>query len=571
MPVRQGHDLGSVLQSGQITNGLSDDLNDYGFVEWNPSAFYVCNRVEYDSGSQFSLLIASSYATSKVGYKLQNWGDDFYDRIYVTPTFIDFGTIASPQTRPVELWNAWRSGSPQLASIDITGTPVLIEGPEPPLSLRPLEFLNYTIFVNSTGAPNVNAQIQFEFSNVQDPLPILVLGTRAVRFGIIPEIPVVETWTWLTDVMVSKNGTEQRHAVRGPVPRVEMDFTAIFTKKSELEEFNAQLLTSVGRLWIPEYQYAVRTTLESAQGAFTLYLNTDATDIRAEEYILIATKTDSFLVEVESVGSGMITVVSALPIHVPVGAYVVPGAPCILPDGSGVNRYAVDHAQEVNIRARLQRYRTSLTRPGAPETAVTFLGIKVLDRRPSANDLVDDNVYTGQEDLDNETGIIEIISDWIYSRIGGTREFKVDRVNKPEEFDYWREMLSFARGQSRMFWCPTYRQDLQLIGVPGGLSNNALFAGADYATKLWSLPTHKFLEFVCPAGTHRVRVTSAVDVEGNSGVSFEPEWPTGPGWDVVERVSLLLPVRLGDDKVVWTHYANDSFLELTLRTAEPPQ
>lgn len=568
MPIRQGYESGAVLASGQITPGISTDLDDYAFDDWNPLAYYVSNWSGFSNGARLRLFPVASATRLKEGYVLSNWGDDYYDRVYIDPVFIDLGTIVSPQTRVIRVWNAWRYVQAELANIVINGTPLEITGALPPYTFRELETQDYTIVVNSTGAPAVETTIQFDFSNVADPSVVLVIGTRAVRFGIVPEVPVKEVWQWLTNLMVATDGTEQRIAIRGSVPRVTMDFSAVFVNEAEIEEFYTQLLTGGGRLWVPEYQYATTTTAVSAVGTLLVYFDTDATDVRAGEYVFIDTKVAQFLTEVLSVGAGFATMASPLPFTVPKGSMIVPGAPSLVADNSGINRYAVNDAGETGLTAKMQRYRDSLMRPGVAAVATTYLGSKVLERRPLADDLVEDGVTTGNEMLDNRTGTFDYLSWWNYSRVGGPRQYKVNRVKEPKEMDYWREILDNARGRARMFWHSTYRQDQAFVTAPLAAATVASFVGTDYALKLFAVPTHRHFEVETAAGIHRFAVTNAVQVGDNSGFNISPAWPTGAGWQTIIRVSQLLPVRLDSDEVSWDHYGLESILNLSIRTAE---
>lgn len=571
MPIRQGYEMGAVLQSGNITGGLSGDMNQYEFTEWDPSAFLVCDREEYSNGWRLALLIATSYTQLKNGYILKNWGDDFYDRIYITPTFINLGTIVTPQTRNVELWNAYRYVEAQLNEIIIDGTPLEVDGPAVPFAMRPLAFQIFSVTVNSTGAPNVNSEITFDFDNVPNPDPVVVVGTRAIRFDIIPEVPVRERWSWLTDVMVATDGTEQRVSLRGEVPRVEIELKSIFTSIAQINTFYAQLLLCQGRLWIPEYQYATKLTQASPIATDMIYFDAVRTDVRAGEYVLIQGKTEFRMVEVLALTPTGAQLAAPLDTTFPKGSLLVTGSPSIIDDPTGLDRYAVDHAAETNIRAQFVRTRATLTRPDADVTLPTFLGDVVLDKRPLANSLVGDSVSTGQKAVDNQTGIPDIITRWEYSRIEGDRQFKVDRVQDPETMDYWKAILATAQGKCRMFWVPTFRQDLFLEDPLTGGDTTATLQGADYYQRIFQVPTHHYLEFETAAGIHRVTVTNAADNLGNSGINFTPAFPIGTGWTDVKRISYILPIRLADDNVDWEHYGLESLLSLSIRTAEPPQ
>lgn len=564
MPIRQGHHV-THPTSGVTSPFISADLNDY-------SPDYSINV--YDPGvatsplTRYATFPVSMFGAVRSGYTLRHMGDDFYDRIYLTPLLFNLGTIVSPQVRTVELWNAHRYKTANLTDIVVDGTPVTIDGMLlPPVGLRPLQYTTYDITVGSTGAASVYAELLFDFSNVDDPPVVVIIGTRAVRFGVVPEVPVRETWQWLSDVFVSVDGTEQRAQVR-IAPRTTNAFAAVFVSRDEINEFYAQLMTAQGRLWIPEYQYATRTTAESSIGSSLVYFDDFRTDIRAGEYVLIQTPTDAFLAEVTTVSSGSATLVSPLVQPVPVGSLIVPGSTAVMEDGIALQRYSVDEAATVDLTGHMQRQRDSLMRPGAVEVIPSFLGSKVLQWRPLANDLVPDAVFTGQEFMDNEAGMLDAVSYWDYSRIGGTRQFKVDRVRDPSQMDYWREFFDYTRGQARMFWMSTYRTDLTVYsGFSPGASSMTL-EGGDYFQKLYAIPTHRYLEFTTDAGVHYAKVTSAVDDAGNSGIFIDPAIPVGSGWEVLHRVSYLLPLRLSSDDIEWEHHGLESILSMSIRTAE---
>lgn len=495
---------------------------------------------------------------------------DYFYRVHVVPQRIELGTISSPQTRIINVWNAWPYTTAALA--DVTPTPaegVVIEGQATPYVMKPMQELNYSVTIGTSGPPGINVAINFNFTDVPDPSPVVFIGTRAVRFGVVPEVPVREEWEWLTDLMTATDGSEQRVAVRGEAPRVSMDFTAVFDSQEDIRDFYAQALTVKGRLWVPEYQYATATTADAAQGDSVIYVNQARTDIRDGEYVVVDNKESVAMVQVLTVGAGSLLLAAPLDFPLPKGSLVCPGSPCILQDGLPLKRYRVNEVAETTMAARLQRYRETLTRPGIPDQLPMYLGSKVLTRRPLAPSMVEDAFFTGQELQDNRTGVFDVMTLWDYTRIAGKRQFKINRVQQPNEMDYWREFCAWCRGMVRMFWMSTYRPDVELFVPMEEGANFATFIGADYAQKVYTIPTHRHIEFATAAGSHYAEVTNVVvDVLGNSYVNFTPALPTGAGWTTIERISFLLPLRLNDDTVTLLHYGLETLLELSIRTAE---
>ena len=561
---------------GQVTNdrnypeinpALSNDNNAFGQRMLDPAPFDSETRKAQGPRNPFRIAPANLWAIP--GQQAPNFFDDFYNRIHVLPLKIDLQTIASSQTREVSVWNAYVKNSATLDEISINQPAgIEITGEATPFSMNPLKEIFYNVTVGVSGPPNINVEILFDFSNVADPLPLVITGTRAVKFDIVPEVPVTETWEWLSDLMVATDGSEQRVALRGEVPRIELSFKAVFDSKEQIRRFYGDFLAAVGRLWLPEYQYTTRTSAKTTAGTNVLYYDNTKTDIRAGEYVLIQTPSNAALVEVTSLTVSGALLTSNMLFDIPTDSLIMPGSPALIDNQTALARYAVDDVAEVSFNAKLTRQRTVLTRTGSAISLPQFLGVPVVEKRPLADELVKDEVSTGQVSLDNQTGVQDIISRWDYSRIGGPRTFKVNRMYAPEEMDYWKTVLAYARGQARKFWMPTYRQDLKVIVTPADAATNYTVEGTQYAEKVYSLPTHRYIEIETSSGTHRTSIIGASVSGGNSVILFDPAVPTGAGWKVINRISYLLPVRINDDKIEWKHYGLESLLNLSIRTAE---
>ncbi|ALH23577.1 tail assembly protein [Pseudomonas phage PaMx42] len=554
---------------GEDNPDYSDELDKYSEVEYLPVGIDVIGRRVFGPYAVWRVHAPNRWPI--VGEEFENFFKDYYFRIHVSPQEIDLQTIASTQTREVNVWNAYPFTSAIMQDI-LVNNPVGVEiiGPNP-LTFPPLFEQTYEIEVGTSGPANIDLQILFDFANVTNPLPVLVTGTRAVKFDIIPETPVTEEWQFLTDNIVAVDGTEQRIALRGEMPRVTENLKVIFDDSTKIRKFYSDLMAAVGRLWIPEYQYATRTLTASAVGTFQLYFDRQKTDIRAGEYVLIQTPLTAALVEIDVLTVTGATVTSALLFDIPVGSLIMPGSPALLNDGAGLSRYSVNEVAETTLVCKMLRQRSQLTRPGSTVVLPTYLGVPVFDKRPLADEMVDDNVSTGQQSIDNQTGLPDIISRWDYSRIGGARSYKVNRIQRPEEMDYWKTLFAYMRGAVRKVWVPTYRTDMKLVVQPSDGASTFTIEGVEYAEKLFPIVTHRYIEIETASGIHRTEVTGAA-VAG-TGLStiivFDPALPAGAGWMNIKRISFLLPMRLGDDKVTWKHYGLESLLQLSLITAEP--
>lgn len=553
---------------GDASSNISAELNELTPAEYNPAIYDPRDTTLRGGRSAYRIVPSNRWPI--VGNEQNNFFRDFYFRVHVSPLKLDLQTVASSQTRQFKVWNAWPETTAQLSDI-LVSNPVGIEisGQATPYAMSPLQELTYDITVGTSGPPNINVEIQFDFSNVIDPLPILITGTRAVKFDIVPEVPVNETWEWLSDLMIATDGTEQRIALRGEMPRVELNLKVKFDSSESIRRFYSDLASSVGRLWIPEFQYATRTTAASASGSLQVYFDGTQTDIRAGDYVLIQTPITAILVEVKTLNASGGLVSSPLVADIPANSLIMPGSPALIDNQTSIDRYAVNQAAETTLICKMIRQRSALTRTGSAVTLPTFLGSPVVDKRPLADELVKDEVSTGQVSIDNQTGLPDIISRWDYSRIGGPRTFKVNRIKAPDEMDYWKTVFAYCRGQARKFWMPTYRDDMKLAVAPSDATTTYTIEGTQYAEKIWPIITHRYIEIETASGIHRTQITGASVTGSNTIILLTTPLPTGAGWRNVSRISYLLPVRLNDDKIEWKHYGLESLLNLSIRTAEP--
>jgi len=553
-----------VLSPSKFYGGLTTHDLDVIDNRWNPGQSII-------GPSPAAAMTRIMPSTGRVieGYAAKKFSDDYYYRVHVTPLYFNLGTLSSLVQKQFFVWNAWLDRSASLDNINVTNSSgITLTGQMAPYEIKPNMVLTYYVNIGMGGPPAIKSDLLFDFSNVPDPFPLVIVGLRALLFGTVPEVPVVERWDWLTDVITATDGTEQRISVRGNVPRTELKIKTIFDTSSLIRGFYSDLVSSYGRLWVPEYQYATTITAQSLIGTFQLYFDNTRTDIRDGEYVIIKNGTVTMIVEIGVINASGATVTAPLSATVPVGYLIMPGSAALIEDQSSLDRYHVNEVAEVSLNCRMMRSRTELVRQGSSVTLPTFLTYPVLDKMPLADDMPKDTVSTGQVTIDNSTGIIDVISRWDYSRVGGLRSFKVNRILVPAEMDFWKTFFAYARGAARKFFMPTYRTDLILSVAPASAASAISVMGTDYVRKVWPILTHRYLELETASGILRVSVTDATESSGNSLLSISPSLPAGAGYTSISRISYLLPMRLGSDSVEWKHFGLESILSFSTKTAE---
>ena len=558
-----------IAGGGATIPALSKELPTMTAINYEVSRL-VANKVTASYNPlKKGVLIAAPNTFVIVGDDQKGFMHDYYFRIHVEPTEIDFQTVAASQSRRVSVWNAFPDISAQMASIDIDRPQGLsVEGHDVPLSIDALGELSFNVVVGVSGPPSINANIQFSFDTVPNPSEISVKGTRAVKFDIVPEVPVVEKWEWLTDIIQAIDSTEQRISLRGEFPRITQQTKIIFTSSEEIRKFYSDVAVSVGRLWLPMFQHTARISKQSLAGTARIYFDTSRIDIREGEYVLLKEKDFGILAEISKMEIDGATLTSELTATINEAALIVPGAPALIDDSTRLKRAAVNQVAEVALNAKMQVIRTSLPRPGSTVSLTMFDGLPILEKRPLANGTVDDAFATGQETFDNQTGRVDVGSRWDYTRVAGDRDFKIDRILNPEQLDFWKLFLAHCKGSAFKFYMPTFRNDLELANSVNEGANAFTAKGSEYGEKLHTLPTHRVLEFETAGGMHRAKVVSAAAGNGVSFVTFAPSLPNDKAFADIKRIGFLIPTRLANDAVNFKHYGLESILSISTISAE---
>lgn len=572
MAGRIGHTTGEVV-SGNANPNLSSDLDELTEA--------VASYDNYWAGGGFfayelTWRLPAPVRWGVVGDVSKSFKDDFYERVHVFPSRMDLGTVASEQTRQVAVWNAYTGQNANLAQIQLTNAGgIILTGPATPLVMTPLQELLWSARITADGSPQINAEILFDFSNVPDPLPLVITGTRASLLPVVPEVPVVERWRWLTDVQVSVDGTEQRIGLR-EVPRRSLRTRLVFVKQAELREQYRALMSAVGRLFVPYFQYATTVTANADAGDSALSFDVGMADVRNGDYVVIVQQDEARLLQLDVVGTNGATLSAPLVAPIAKGAVLAPTYASFIPNNSTLQRAAVNEYGSVNLSSEATYPRSSHQRPGATVELATLDGYPVLERRPLANDDIGHSFDTGQQQDDAKTGLVDLYSYWDFTKMEQDLEFFVRRVGRTcgyvtgvAEFDYWRAFADGVKGSLRNFLLSTYRPDLVLYSTVGVGADSLVAQGADYVDTYWPAAAYHYVSLTTPKGVHYAKVMAATkDAGGNSVLNFTPALPATEGWNDITEISYLLKLRLADDEIELNHYPFDTIFKLRTRTVK---
>jgi len=110
---------------------------------------------------------------------------NFYNRLWLSDTFIDFGNVVSELQTPVSLWNAYFTPR-QLVSITAQDTEgITLNGQSAPSGLPALAEIIWELAASIFGPPVIDGAFIFQVAG-DVPLMLQVIGQRIIAFAFAP-------------------------------------------------------------------------------------------------------------------------------------------------------------------------------------------------------------------------------------------------------------------------------------------------------------------------------------------------------------------------------------------------
>src|SRR5574343_32605 len=444
-------------------------------------------------------------AAGHIGVLAARYSADLYDRVHLLPSRADLGFIASDRVWPFAVWNAWR----QPATLD-TLTVNTLDGVSCTAPLAAawggLEERSYALSVAAAGFPLLAGWLGFGFSR-GGVVVLPVSATRCRAFSLQPDwaAGVVERLEWLTDVLASHNGVEQRVALRGaPRRALQADLLLI---GDDLAVLDAQSYAdTTAPLALPIWQEGAALTAAVQPGESALALETDHRRFAAGSLLWLTDGTaNGELLTVDEVSSGAITIAQPVSRSWPAGAQAYPARLARLTTLSGAIACPSVTSDQVAF---------SLTEAEAPQAAVlpTFEDYPVLDLETAGGE----TSYGHERSLtqaDNSTAAI-----WQQDRAGVSQIVRQHRLQWLSRAEGAARLaaLSALSGRLQACWWPVAEARLQPVGDQPAGSSQLAVVPCGYAARLFAKANRRVLALRHrEQGWYFRRVFDAVD-EGSS-------------------------------------------------------
>ncbi|MEW8420130.1 MAG: hypothetical protein AB2669_08335 [Candidatus Thiodiazotropha endolucinida] len=461
------------------------------------------------------------------GHQWPAFGRDWYHRIHIIPSTIDLGNLISSVERVLEVWNA-RFDNQTLNAIDETATDgLLLSGqPAPPLNFGPLQSRRYTFAAGTRGAPVIDARYRFSFaSGVTSQL--LVTGRRVVVFGMRPEWSqgMTERLAWLTEVLESYDGTEQRVRLR-QLPRRFFEYRFLIADK-DARVLDHLLFAWGARIYcLPVWMDVTVLTEAISAGSDTVTVD----DAMNSDYhagglaVLWQSNTRHEAVEILSITGNTLTLKLSLSTHWPAGTRVFPARLTRLEGDVTVTR-----PTDTIAMGRCRFSVEDLTSDNGVDVGDDYQGYTVFDWPPDRSEDIEDRWRRKLALIDYETGLPTVDDESGSPKIGRQLTWLLkNRV----DISRYRGWLAARAGRANPCWLPTFESDLQVLETVAATDAGITVENVGYARFVNADTQRRDLLLRTTAGTFYRRITGAHEISDEQeqlsldaplGVSLQPE------------------------------------------------
>ena len=510
-------------------------------------------------------LVPAFPAVDWVGARSEGPSQFWFERVIVFPTTVVLGNIVTTVITEIEIYNSCRDSTRSLtAATNNAGLGVSFRDlPGLPWSIGPQVGLIVQVQVLTDGPPNINGTLDFTLDT--GFFQVTITGTRVVMFAFEPEAPIRETLDFLTDVLQSLDGSEQRISVRKH-PRQTFDFTLKLTE-SERRYFHSLIFGfQSGTFGVPVWFESKQLTSDASAGAFTIYLDTRWADFRVDGLAMVWADEDTFdAQEIESMTDSSLTFSSALLHSYDADtALVMPLRLALTQESVGVNRHPMN-LDEVAIKFQITDNEANLA---DVSTFDLHNGLVVLDDPNTVDGTLEDNPVRLLFRLDNSTGSIRQSSDWEGAHYTTVKRFE---CHTPQALWTVRQLIHALRGSQVGFYLPTFYPDLIITQTLTTGSVLMDIENIGYTGLVRQLEPNTSLWILLTSGVVLIReVVSSVVIDGTTEqLTVDTAWASDIPATSIQCVSFLRLCRIADDRVTLLHrYPGEASVEMAVAAVQ---
>ncbi len=365
-----------------------------------------------------------------------------------------------------------------------------------------------------------------------------------------PEAPVNEELAWFTDVIVSKDGSEERLQIsQYPRQKLTYNYPAIARKKADA--LNIVWGALPDRWLVPIWPQAKRYGAISAGLTTLANVNLDS-ELRAPGLMLIWQNDSQWQIVGFDSFSGDDALLNTLT-QAFTNAWIMPLRFGFIDENATRKFFGYDAAFDLTFRILDNKQLT----PAAP---TQYLGNDIYTEPTlMQGSSLSDDIISNLDVFDPGVGPVAFYSNWLYSKTAKTYRVVCEGLAETWEL---REFLHRRAGRLRPFWQPTFENDLVLQNT-GTIANTLLIQKDNflrYATARENIAVEA-------AGVWYPRAITLITEVDADTVQLTLSGALNVAASSVSRVSWLGLRRLNADRVE-IRYIGGGVAEVSFRTLE---
>lgn len=508
------------------------------------------------------------------GNRQYTFVEDFYFRVYLIPTVLDFGVITSDKLITGAVWNAFLDPINMTAATFTIGTEVTMGNPARPVSFGGLQLINFPFIATKAGETILQDFLTLTFDSGDEPIwPIVGFRPPPPDDLVFPFPPswdggyTVE-FEYHTDIIESENGNEQRRQNRQN-PRRNTTFTTHLQNNLARVRFNKLMTRMKNNFFIPELPRYVTSTSAMPAAGLTVEVQelpwwlaqggrVMFNDLQGNFGVRII---DSVLQDSNSApDSWTLTFTESANEDWPEGSRIHPAILGIFPE-------------ELNVSAKTNWVETvQVDHRGLPgfelplpvtQPVETFYGRELFSKKPNWATEPSLTMVWPREFMDFTVGRIETLLSRDYSKVRTQMSFAVGSVDEADELFFFFVRMAGRCGE---FFMPSWAEDLELAEDLIETENRVLVVGGtDFLDAYENDRTRAAIMIEKDDGTLHLFSLSDIERIEDSNSADDPQaylvstslWGESIALADIERVMWVNLCRFSTDQMTFNWLTNE--------------
>lgn len=534
-----------------------------------PTRPYLVGSIDKSSGS-FAAVYHVKRTLPSVGaydYGLNvSWLT--FGRVYLYPglllqdgNLLNFGNVIADKDLNAYVWNTLR-GVRAEAQVGTFSVPEGMQFVSPSVPFVTISFGLTTLVIRALaeGPPTVEGVFSLSFDTYQDR-ELELAGSRVGSVDAAPEVPIIESLEFITNIAESVDGTEQRISMR-PVPRQILQYRYVLFGQDRRKLENILFSKLGGSFLVPLWFESAELAEAAPSGQNFVKVDTaEHSDFRVGSNVfLVRDGASSETLIVQSVATDTITFTGVLANDYPVGSTrVMPARTCVVLDIVQSQHYNVN-VLDVTLIFRVVDNDVD----HADVSAWPSYNGKVYLNDPNVTDgSMQESFEARRMVIDGNFGVFQTSPVWRSSK----RTFSKGFFTRSRE-QLWnlRQLFHHLKGRQTSFYIPGWFDDLVVTQTLLQISNSMTVENAGWSLFALSAPGRSLVRVTLNNGTEITRtITDGAEISAlEEELTVDTTWPTNIEPDEIKRVDFIYLARFDSDLITIEHQNNLGYARSTV-------